>query len=131
MSLLPKSIHRCRRYPTKFNSGRDIPPVIELVEEEYSEFDRGALDEATAVAVWSKYSNAQRVSSLHLSKGRLNPVVSKNTNGLKTDASGRFGINACLRLVGQWELKSSVMSTPIQPLTLLVVAIAGWVQRDQ
>ena len=21
----PKSIHRCRRYPTKFNSGRDIP----------------------------------------------------------------------------------------------------------
>ncbi len=27
MRLLPKSIHRCRRYPTKFNSGRDIPPV--------------------------------------------------------------------------------------------------------
>ena len=26
MSLLPKSIHRCRRYPTKFNIGRDIPP---------------------------------------------------------------------------------------------------------
>ena len=25
MSLLPKSIHRCRRYPTKFNNGRDIP----------------------------------------------------------------------------------------------------------
>ena len=25
MSSLPKSIHRCRRYPTKFNSGRDIP----------------------------------------------------------------------------------------------------------
>ena len=25
MSLLPKSIHRCRCYPTKFNSGRDIP----------------------------------------------------------------------------------------------------------
>ena len=24
MRLLPKSIHRCRRYPTKFNSGRDI-----------------------------------------------------------------------------------------------------------
>ena len=24
-SPLPKSIHRCRRYPTKFNSGRDIP----------------------------------------------------------------------------------------------------------
>ena len=31
MSLLPKSIHRCRRYPTKFNSGRDIPsPKLEL-----------------------------------------------------------------------------------------------------
>ena len=23
------------------------------------------------------------------------------------------------------------MSTPLQPLTLLVVAIAGWLQRDQ
>ena len=33
MSLLPKSIHRCRRYPTKFNSGRDIPgdPVNFLI----------------------------------------------------------------------------------------------------
>ena len=30
MSLLPKSIHRCRRYPTKFNSGRDIPLQPEL-----------------------------------------------------------------------------------------------------
>ena len=28
MSLLPKSINRCRRYPTKFNSGRDIPPAL-------------------------------------------------------------------------------------------------------
>ncbi len=28
MSLLPKSIHRCRRYPTKFNSGRDIPRKV-------------------------------------------------------------------------------------------------------
>ena len=34
-------------------------------------------------------------------------------------------------MVRQWKLESSVMSTPIQPLTLLVVAIAGWVQRDQ
>ena len=32
MRLLPKSIHRCRRYPTKFNSGRDIPPVVIRVE---------------------------------------------------------------------------------------------------
>ena len=28
-------------------------------------------------------------------------------------------------------LESSVMSTPVQPLTLLVVAIVGWLQRDQ
>ena len=27
MRLLPKSIHRCHRYPTKFNSGRDIPRI--------------------------------------------------------------------------------------------------------
>ncbi len=30
------SIHRCRRYPTKFNSGRDIPkPTVELVKSDY------------------------------------------------------------------------------------------------
>ena len=34
-------------------------------------------------------------------------------------------------MVSQWELKSSVMRTPIQPLTWLVVVIFGWVQRDQ
>ena len=34
-------------------------------------------------------------------------------------------------MVRQWKLESSAMSTLIQPLTLLVVAIAGWVQRDQ
>ena len=32
MRLLPKSIHRCRRYPTKFNSGRDIPAEHESGE---------------------------------------------------------------------------------------------------
>ena len=31
----------------------------------------------------------------------------------------------------QWKLESSVMRTPLQPLTLLVVAMAGWIQRDQ
>ena len=31
MSLLPKSIHRCHRYPTKFNSGRDIPNIGEVL----------------------------------------------------------------------------------------------------
>ena len=30
MRLLPKSIHWCRRYPTKFNSGRDIPHMTSL-----------------------------------------------------------------------------------------------------
>ena len=30
MSLLPKSIHRCRRYPTTFNSGRDIPEPFQI-----------------------------------------------------------------------------------------------------
>ena len=35
MSLLPKSIHRCRRYPTKFNSGRDIPLERHVVHRLY------------------------------------------------------------------------------------------------
>ena len=34
-------------------------------------------------------------------------------------------------MVCQWKLESSVMSTPMQPLTWLVVGITGWVQRDQ
>ena len=34
MRLLPKSIHRCRRYPTKFNSGRDIS-LKPLPQESY------------------------------------------------------------------------------------------------
>ena len=37
MSLLPKSIHRCRRYPTKFNSGRDIPTECPL-DVEFASF---------------------------------------------------------------------------------------------
>ena len=32
MSLLPKSIHRCRCYPTKFNSGRDIPLFLNTLD---------------------------------------------------------------------------------------------------
>ena len=40
MSLLPKSIHRCRRYPTKFNSGRDIPR--RSVPSPYRIFDDGS-----------------------------------------------------------------------------------------
>ncbi len=35
MSLLPKSIHRCRRYPTKFNSGRDIPHGYEFPDSTF------------------------------------------------------------------------------------------------
>ena len=37
MRLLPKSIHRCRRYPTKFNSGRDIPFAGVLGATRYGE----------------------------------------------------------------------------------------------
>ena len=33
MRLLPKSIHWCRRYPTKFNSGRDIPEIQPTIEQ--------------------------------------------------------------------------------------------------
>ena len=57
-------------------------------------------------------------------------VVSENTNELKTDEPGRFGLKVST-LGWQWKLKCSVISTPIQPLTLLAVAIAGWVQRDR
>ena len=47
-------------------------------------FDFAVVDEAQdiGVAVWSKYSNAQRVSSLHLSKGRLPPLARSQTQTL-------------------------------------------------
>ena len=43
---------------------------------------------------------------------------------------GRFEMDAST-LRSPRALESSVMSTMIQPLTLLVVAVAGWIQRDQ
>ena len=41
----------------------------------FTEAVRGLLRDSGVKPVWSKYSNAQRVSSLHLSKGRLNPPL--------------------------------------------------------
>ena len=46
MRLLPKSIHRCRRYPTKFNSGRDIP------EFDAARKDRDELRRQLEIACW-------------------------------------------------------------------------------
>ena len=43
MSLLPKSIHRCRPYPTKFNSGRDIPELSPEI---------GKLGSMTFLSLW-------------------------------------------------------------------------------
>ena len=45
MRLLPKSIHRCHRYPTKFNSGRDFPQYIHLVLHQILEPDHLCHDE--------------------------------------------------------------------------------------
>ncbi len=51
MSLLPKSIHRCRRYPTKFNSGRDIP--VKALDTLYmqEQVDRAGLPAPRAIGV--------------------------------------------------------------------------------
>ena len=51
------------------------------------------------------------------------PVVSKNTNELQTHAPGRFVLDVST-LGSPMEARILVMSTPSQPLTLLVVAIA-------
>ena len=40
MSSLPKSIHRCRRYPTKFNSGRDIPKLTTIDNSGLDSFEQ-------------------------------------------------------------------------------------------
>ena len=65
MSLLPKSIHRCRRYPTKFNSGRDIPEsIIGLYKTEVirrREPWRGPEDVEFATLKWVHWYNTQRL----------------------------------------------------------------------
>ena len=48
MSLLPKSIHRCRRYPTKFNSGRDIPVLDPTATEGYTAIGARSLTQLIA-----------------------------------------------------------------------------------
>ena len=67
---------------------RESDLVIWLVEQETTEPVRAEITaalEATRrilmfrITVWSKYSNAQRVSSLHLSQGRLNPPSRSDT----------------------------------------------------
>ena len=42
---------------------------------------------AKDLVVWSKYSNAQRVSSLHLSKGCLNPASRSDTYSFRVRSS--------------------------------------------
>ena len=92
MSLLPKSIHRCRRYPTKFNSGRDIPLGPKGPSKLTAQLERQIRELAV-----------QGLSCRTIAK----------------------------RLCRGKRIESSIMRMPMQPLTLLVVAIAGWIQRDQ
>ena len=49
--------------------------------------DRRFRGKRPPVAVWSKYSNAQRVSSLHLSKGCLNPASRSDTYSFRVRSS--------------------------------------------
>ncbi len=74
MSLLPKSIHRCRRYPTKFNSGRDIPSRGEteakaeeergstsfLVNEAVLLHEPGAVDPRAATPGWKCFLDPRK-----------------------------------------------------------------------
>ena len=66
MSLLPKSIHRCRRYPTKFNSGRDIPPRQWLTVDINAEYDSvrlAALQVSTTILPCARFSSMHRCAS--------------------------------------------------------------------
>ena len=62
MRLLPKSIHWCRRYPTKFNSGRDIPkakaedPRVKELERENARLQRRLARVETMLEIQKKTS---------------------------------------------------------------------------
>ena len=72
-------------------------------------------------------ANVRRVCKYRGHSRASCPKTQTNSRPLRRDVSD----SRCLRLVRQWKLESPVMSTPMQPLTWLVVAIAGWIQRDQ
>ena len=70
MRLLPKSIHWCRRYPTKFNSGRDIPLIHSLCDThlQSSDFatDFGPIDLRPFHGVVSGCTGRSRLLLSHL-----------------------------------------------------------------
>ncbi len=58
-----------------------------LVSENTNELETEAPGRFGSVVVWSKYSNAQRVSSLHLSNGCLNPASRSDKYSFRVHSS--------------------------------------------
>ena len=85
---------------------------------------RGPRIEAGATA-------AQRADTFWSTRGPgLDPVVSNNTNELNTYSPGRFRLEVSTL---DWPMRARILGHEHAgpALTLLVVAIAGWIQRDQ
>ena len=61
--------------------------------------------------VWSKYSNAERVSSLHLSKGCLNPVIRKKEDRVLTGRQP-WELRFCELVFASVEVLHSVAAGP-------------------
>ena len=81
MRLLPKSIHRCRRYPTKFNSGRDIPyeTVREMmaaaVDEPYARPGMVAVIQTFGSSLrWNPHVHAIVTRGVFLGDGSWQPI---------------------------------------------------------
>ena len=81
MRLLPKSIHRCRRYPTKFNSGRDIPP-----ESLPTVAAKGA-GTSTQAGYWFHYNRGNDALDLRVSDG-ANRFIANSNNAIGLAADG-------------------------------------------
>ena len=62
-------------------------PMTGLLSKPYAAKRKALIDMNKAMAVWSKYSNAQRVSSLHLSKGCLNLASRSDTYSFRVRSS--------------------------------------------
>ena len=109
MRLLPKSIHRCRRYPTKFNSGRDIPGASWMPR--YVRRTR-EVDEAI-LGTYLSGANSRRIRKAlkpllgeeHLSKSAVSRVVSrlKEPSCPKTQTNSRLARRAVSIVIDRGE----------------------------
>ena len=133
MRLLPKSIHWCRRYPTKFNSGRDIPvdraPVVKISKEGESQY-AGAMLLHVALGEIGLWSVFEKVGALvGQTKLGVKQVVGTIALGFALQLRSIEGFKTALR--GDFGMLLGLANVPcVQTLRTQVASLAERVEPD-